>query len=66
MAFLSWTEAVDLAEAMPSRYRALIYLAVDSGMRWRELIGLRRSRLDLRGRKVRVTEQLIRLRQGRG
>ena len=36
-------------------------MAVDSGMRWSELIGLRRSKLDLRTRKVRVTEQLIRL-----
>lgn len=54
MAFLSWNETVALAEAHPDRYRALIYLAVETGMRWSELIGLRRSRLDLRARKVRV------------
>jgi integrase len=64
MSFLSWNETVDLAEAHPDQYRALIYLAVDSGMRWSELIGLRRSRLDLRSRKVRVTDQLIRLETG--
>ena len=64
MRFLSWVETVALAEAHPERYRALIYLAVDSGMRWSELVGLRRSRLDLRTRKVRVTEQLIRLESG--
>lgn len=64
MAFLSWKEAVALAEAHPDRYRPLIYLAVDTGMRWSELIGLRRSRLDLRARKVRVTEQLVRLETG--
>ncbi len=64
MAFLSWEQAVDLAEAMTDRYRALIYLAVDSGMRWSELVGLRRARVDLRRRKVRVTEQLIRLEAG--
>jgi integrase len=64
MVFLDWTQAVDLAEAHSDRYRALIYLAVDSGMRWSELIGLRRSKLDLRLRKVRVTEQLIRLQTG--
>lgn len=64
MTFLSWNEAVALAEAHPARYRALIYLAVDSGMRWSELVGLRRSRLDVRARKVRVTEQLIRLEKG--
>jgi integrase len=28
-------------------------------MRWSELVGLRRSRIDLRTRKVRVTEQLV-------
>jgi len=61
MTFLSWEQAVDLAEALDERYRALIYLALDSGMRWGELIGLRRARLDLRLRKVRVTEQLIRM-----
>ena len=64
MAFLSWGEAVDLAEAHRDRYRPLIYLAVDAGMRWSELVGLRRSKLDVRRRKVRVTEQLIRLETG--
>ena len=64
MVFLDWGQAVDLAEAHSDRYRALIYLAVDSGMRWSELIGLRRSKLDLRTRKVRVTEQLVRLETG--
>ena len=61
MMFLTWEEAVDLAEAINERYRALIYLAVDSGMRWSELVGLRRAKVDLNRGKVRVTEQLIRL-----
>jgi integrase len=61
MVFLTWEEAVDLAEAIHERYRALIYLAVDSGMRWSELVGLRRAKVDLNRGKVRVTEQLIRL-----
>jgi integrase len=64
MVFLDWKQAVDLAEAHTDRYRALIYLAVGSGMRWSELIGLRRSKLDVRARKVRVTEQLIHLETG--
>jgi integrase len=64
MTFLSWEQALDLAEAHAERYRAMIYLAVDSGMRWSELVGLRRSKLDLHHRKVRVTEQLIRLDSG--
>ena len=65
MAFLAWEQAVALAEAHQDRYRALIYLAVDSGMRWSELVGLRRGKVDLHRRKVRVTEQLIYLNGGR-
>jgi len=64
MVFLTWEDAVDLAEAINERYRALIYLAVDSGMRWSELVGLRRAKVDLNRGKVRVTEQLIRLESG--
>jgi integrase len=59
MVFLDWDEAVRLAEAHNKRFRALIYLAVDAGMRWGELIGLRRGRVDLSRQKVRVTEQLV-------
>jgi integrase len=61
MVFLDWDQALRLAEAHTVRFRALIYLAVDSGMRWGELVGLRRSRIDLARRKVRVTEQLTQL-----
>jgi integrase len=61
MVFLDWDDAVRLAEAHWDRFRALIYVAVDSGMRWSELVGLRRSRVDLRRRKLRVTEQLVQL-----
>ena len=64
MTFLGWEQVYRLAEAHSERHRAMIYLAVNSGMRWSELIGLRRARLDLRTRKVRVTEQLIRLDDG--
>ena len=59
MVFLNWDEVNRLAAAMPGRYRALIYLAVDSGMRWSELVGLRETSIDLALRKVRVTEQLL-------
>lgn len=61
MAVLDWEQAVALAEAHADRYRALIYLALDSGMRWGELTGLRRDQVDVRRRKVRVTEQLVEL-----
>ena len=65
MRYLTWQQSVALAEAHQERYRALIYLAVDSGMRWSELVGLRRARIDLRRGKVRVTEQLVRLEGGK-
>ena len=64
MVFLTWAQAITLAEEMPERYRALVYLAVDSGMRWSELVGLRRSRVDIATRKIRVTDQLVRLKSG--
>lgn len=64
MMFLGWDESIRLAEAHSERYRALIYVAVDSGMRWSELVGLRRGKVDLRNRKVRVTEQLVQLDDG--
>lgn len=60
MVFLDWDQVVELASAHHQRYQALILFAVETGMRWSELVGLRRGRLDLRAGKVRVTEQLIR------
>jgi integrase len=65
MTFLTWEQSVALAEGHQERYRPLIYLAVDSGMRWSELVGLRLGRVDLLRRKIRVTEQLVRLEGGK-
>lgn len=64
MAILDWPQVFELADAVPARYRALIFLAVDAGMRWSELVGLRRSRVDVKACKVEVVEQLIRLNTG--
>lgn len=61
MVILDWPQVFDFADALPERYRALVFLAVDSGMRWSELVGLRRSRVDVDTCKVAVVEQLIRL-----
>lgn len=61
MVVLDWQQCVALAEAHPDRYQALIYLALDAGMRWSELIGLRRGHVEQERRKVRVTEQLVEL-----
>jgi integrase len=64
MAFLSWHEVAALANAHNDRLRTLIYFAVDTGMRWSELVGLRRGDVDVATRKVRVTSQLVRLETG--
>jgi len=61
MEVLSWDQAIALAEAHGERFRTMIYLAVDSGMRWSELVGLRRKNVDVARRKVRVVEQLVQL-----
>jgi integrase len=47
-----------LAEAVPRRYRALVLVAGYGGLRWGELVGLRRRRVDLAGARVHVVEQL--------
>jgi integrase len=61
MAILAWAQSVALAEAHPAHLKPMIYLALDSGMRWSELVGLRRGQVDLARHKVRVTEQLLRV-----
>jgi integrase len=48
-----------LAEAMPARYRALVLLAVFASMRWGELMGLRRSDLDLEQAVVRIERAVV-------
>jgi len=46
-----------LADVVPGRYRALILLAGYGGLRWAELVGLRRRHVDLAGARVQVVEQ---------
>ncbi len=43
----------------------MIYLAVDSGMRWGELIGLQRKNLGFANRRVRIVDQLVRTADGK-
>ena len=54
MAIFTWAPSVALAEAHPTHLKPMIYLALDSGMRWSELVGLRRGQVDLVRHKVRV------------
>lgn len=65
MRFLTPSEIVDLAEAISPTYRALIYTAAYGGLRWSELVGLKRKRVDPLRRKVTVAEQLILLHNGK-
>lgn len=45
-------------QPLDSRYRALVYVAAYGGLRWSEIVGLRRARID--GPRVAVVEQLVR------
>jgi integrase len=56
--FLTPEEVRRLAESIDDRYRALIYTAAYTGMRWGELAGLRIPRLDLLRGTVDVVEAL--------
>jgi integrase len=47
-----------LAGAVPGRYRALVLVAGYGGLRWGELVGLRRRRVDLGGARIHVVEQV--------
>jgi integrase len=48
-----------IAEQLPGRYRALVLVAAFGGLRWGELVGLRRKRIDLERGTVTVAEQLV-------
>lgn len=57
--FLTPREVEALAEAIEPRFRALVLLAAYGGLRFGELAGLRRSKLDpVRGR-VQIVESLV-------
>jgi integrase len=59
MRFLSPQEAVVLTEAIDPWFRPLVYTAIETGMRWSELVGLRRGQVNLLRRSVTVIEQLV-------
>ena len=46
-------QVATIADRMPSRYRALVLVAAFSRLRWEELVGLRRKRIDLEAGTVR-------------
>ncbi len=58
-------QVYELADAVPARYRALVLLATFCGLRFGELAGLHRARLDLLHKTVEVVEDLDELDGGR-
>jgi hypothetical protein len=48
-----------LVEEIDPWYQAFVYTAAETGMRWSELVGLRRRGVDLLRRSVAVTEQMV-------
>lgn len=57
--YLSAEEADALAEAIAPEYRALVLLGAYAGLRWGELAGLRRRRIDVLRSRVMVAETAV-------
>jgi integrase len=55
---LTIAQVYDLADACGPRYRAMILLACFGGLRWGELVALRRRDIDTAAAAVRITRQL--------
>jgi integrase len=58
MQFLTASEVRDLAEAMPEWCQTWVYFAAETGLRWGEMLGVRRRDLDLLRREVHVVQQI--------
>lgn len=56
---LELAEVEALVEALPDRYRALVLLAVGTGLRQGELLGLAVDDVDFLRREVHVRHQLV-------
>jgi integrase len=59
MRYLSPSEVARLADAIDSRYRAVVFLGAHGGLRAGELFGLRVERVDLAGQHVDILEQVV-------
>jgi integrase len=53
-----------IADALPVRYRVMALLATFAGLRWGELVGLRRENIDLAAREIRIVETTAELDKG--
>jgi integrase len=61
---LSLPVVFEIAEAIPVRYRVLVLLATFAGLRWGELIALRRHNIDLEACEIRIVETTAQLDTG--
>jgi integrase len=55
-------QVLDLVDAMPERWRALVLLAAATSLRWGELMGLTRAEIDLQRGTVRVVRSVAEVR----
>ncbi|MEU0572451.1 tyrosine-type recombinase/integrase [Nonomuraea sp. NPDC005983] len=58
-------KVLEVADAVPERFRALVLLGTFTSLRWGELAGLRRTNLDLEAGVVRVVGTLVELNGGK-
>ena len=58
MQILTAEQVSKVAEAVPDRYRALVYLLAYGGLRWGEAVALRRERINVLRSRVEVKESV--------
>jgi integrase len=63
-AIISVPEVLAVADALPVRYRAMALLATFAGLRWGELVALRRVNIDLDHCEIRIVETIAELDRG--
>ncbi len=56
--------AFAIADALPARYRMLVILTAFTGLRWGELVALRRDCIDLDACEIRITQTTAQLDKG--
>ena len=57
--FLTPAQVVELAESMPARYRAFVYVVAYGGLRFGEAVALRRRRCDLLHGRLEIAESAV-------
>jgi integrase len=62
MRFIDSDKVTRLANAVPDRYETWVYVAAYGGLRWAELVGLKRKRVNLLRRRLHIAETLSEVR----